>query len=108
MKIRIEIATDNAAFADAPSTEVARILRKLADQYEQNMAIDFGVTLFDVNGNRVGEATWDAPVGEEDDEPSENCAHEWVHTGTAYGGDDSRWHGEGRVYCAKCGADGDG
>lgn len=40
------------------------------------------------------------------DEPS--CAHEWVHTGTAYGGDDERYMGEGRVYCSKCGADGDG
>lgn len=36
------------------------------------------------------------------------CAHEWVYTGTAYGGDDERYHGEGRVYCSKCGADGDG
>lgn len=35
------------------------------------------------------------------------CAHEWVYTGTAYGGDDERWCGEGRVYCSKCGADGD-
>jgi hypothetical protein len=31
----------------------------------------------------------------------------WVYTGTQYGGDDDRWHGEGRVYCELCGADGD-
>lgn len=35
------------------------------------------------------------------------CKHEWVHTGSAYGGDDDSYHGEGRVYCTKCGADGD-
>lgn len=42
-----------------------------------------------------------------DEEPGSNCAHEWTYTGTAYGGDDDRWFGEGRGYCAKCGADGD-
>lgn len=36
------------------------------------------------------------------------CAHEWTFTGTAYGGDDERWSGEGRCYCVHCGADGDG
>jgi hypothetical protein len=35
------------------------------------------------------------------------CRHEWVHTGVAYGGDDERYHGEGRCYCMHCGADGD-
>ncbi len=33
--------------------------------------------------------------------------HEFVCTGTAYGGDDERWCGEGRCYCIHCGADGD-
>lgn len=33
--------------------------------------------------------------------------HEWMYTGTAYGGDDSSYNGEGRCYCAYCGADGD-
>jgi hypothetical protein len=33
--------------------------------------------------------------------------HEFVCTGTAYGGDDERWCGEGRSYCLHCGADGD-
>lgn len=33
--------------------------------------------------------------------------HEWAYTGTAYGGDDERWHGEGRAYCIHCGKDGD-
>ena len=34
-------------------------------------------------------------------------SHEWVYTGTAYGGDDESYHGEGRVYCTHCGKDGD-
>lgn len=33
--------------------------------------------------------------------------HRWAYTGTAYGGDDERYMGEGRCYCANCGADGD-
>jgi hypothetical protein len=46
---------------------------------------------------------------EDEDERGEpqGCAHEWAYTGTAYGGDDERWHGEGRCYCIHCGADGD-
>lgn len=33
--------------------------------------------------------------------------HRWSYTGSAYGGDDDSYHGEGRVFCALCGADGD-
>jgi hypothetical protein len=33
--------------------------------------------------------------------------HEWAYTGTAYGGDDESYMGEGRCYCVNCGADGD-
>jgi hypothetical protein len=35
------------------------------------------------------------------------AGHEWAYTGTAYGGDEDTYHGEGRCYCALCGADGD-
>jgi hypothetical protein len=35
------------------------------------------------------------------------CSHEWSHTGLAYGGEDESYHGEGRCYCSRCGADGD-
>lgn len=46
-----------------------------------------------------------------DDEPDDRCTnpggHSWVYTGTAYGGDDESYHGEGRCYCEHCGADGD-
>jgi hypothetical protein len=53
----------------------------------------------------------------DDDEPPEEegypgrCSnpegHKFECTGTAYGGDDERWHGEGRCLCVYCGADGD-
>lgn len=35
------------------------------------------------------------------------CAHTWGYSGTAYGGDDESYHGEGRAYCLNCGMDGD-
>lgn len=51
---------------------------------------------------------------EDDDEPSQctgQCrgtnGKNWVYTGTAYGGDDRSYFGEGRCYCEFCGADGD-
>ena len=47
-----------------------------------------------------------------DVEESDGCTnpggHEWAYTGTAYGGDDPSYFGEGRCYCVHCGADGDG
>jgi hypothetical protein len=33
--------------------------------------------------------------------------HQWSYSGTEYGGDDDSYRGEGRAYCALCGADGD-
>ncbi len=46
--------------------------------------------------------------GFDDDDPNTTeCAHEFVCTGTTYGGDDESYHGEGRCYCIHCGADGD-
>jgi hypothetical protein len=51
-------------------------------------------------------------IDEIDDEPAPgqrgHCpGHVWAYTGAAYGGDDESYHGEGRVYCEICGADGD-
>ena len=47
----------------------------------------------------------------EEDYYGERCSHpnghEFHRTGTAFGGDDERWGGEGRCYCSYCGADGD-
>lgn len=49
-----------------------------------------------------------AQVSEDPIDPDkDNCNHDWVHTGAAYGGDDESFRGYGRVYCAHCGADGD-
>ena len=53
--ISITIKTSNAAFDDGPATEIARILRGLADRLERD-----GIppnTLFDANGNRCGAIT---------------------------------------------------
>lgn len=48
---------------------------------------------------------------EPDDSYPPRCSnpggHEFVYTGTAYGGDDESYGGEGRSLCAHCGADGD-
>jgi len=47
----------------------------------------------------------------EEDDFYESCSnpggHSYECTGTAYGGDDERWNGEGRCLCIHCGADGD-
>jgi hypothetical protein len=55
LTVRIEV--DNAAFDEDPHLEVARILRELAIRYERE-GRERNVTLYDVNGNRVGLATW--------------------------------------------------
>lgn len=54
------ISTGNAAFGEGPrdaGLEVARILRELADRIENG--IEDETSLFDVNGNCVGRATFD-------------------------------------------------
>jgi hypothetical protein len=47
--------------------------------------------------------------GEWDTEPrcTNSGGHKFECTGTRYGGDDTRWNGEGRCVCVYCGADGD-
>jgi len=47
----ITIKTDNAAFDGAPGTELARILRALAENIEHE---DYPERLSDINGNPVG------------------------------------------------------
>jgi hypothetical protein len=51
--IVIKIHTDNAAFEDGGGSEVARILRHLADQFEADGFSAFTV-IRDINGNKVG------------------------------------------------------
>lgn len=50
------------------------------------------------------------PIFDDDGEPrcTNPAGHEWECTGTAYGGDDESYFGEGRSYCIWCGMDGDG
>lgn len=60
-----------------------------------------------VNSHLDAECQFCEPERPEDDEPGSDCAHEWAYTGTAYGGDDHSYFGEGRCYCIHCGADGD-
>jgi hypothetical protein len=52
MRFFAEINSSNAAFTDDPHSELARILRELADKIERG---DDGGKLRDVNGNSVGE-----------------------------------------------------
>lgn len=61
--VRISIYTEGAAFANergnytnySKNTEVARILKKLADQILDNPDVEWdGVILMDQNGNSVG------------------------------------------------------
>lgn len=62
MEFLISITTDNAAFEVegaeecADGQEVARILRKLADEVQKRGEVDRGHswTLMDSNGNKVG------------------------------------------------------
>jgi hypothetical protein len=62
--IQIEIETDNAAFEDAPSCEVARILRHLAKRLQEEAPLTRdgmfrgSMALRDTNGNQVGFCSW--------------------------------------------------
>jgi hypothetical protein len=51
--ITITIDAGSAAFDDEPATEIARILHKLADEFEQFGRSQFS-KLYDLNGNRCG------------------------------------------------------
>lgn len=53
MTAQITVKMDNAAFENAAATELARILRHLAEQVEAGELAP--INLRDSNGNRVGE-----------------------------------------------------
>lgn len=53
-QVRITIKTDNDAFVESPTGEIARILRKLAQDIETDGG--FGPVM-DINGNKVGTAS---------------------------------------------------
>lgn len=53
-EIIITLTTCGAAFEEAPASEIARILRKLADVFEDEGHAE---KLYDTNGNAVGRVT---------------------------------------------------
>lgn len=53
-RFTVMISTDGAAFEDDPTPELARILRRIADDMEQGREYDMFQTIHDVNGNDVG------------------------------------------------------
>jgi len=61
MKFKLEIQCDNAVFEDQCGDEVARILKRAADQIEGGKRIVLGgftMPLRDVYGNTVGKFTY--------------------------------------------------
>lgn len=58
--LKLFIETGNAAFDDQPATELARILRALAQKIEADPAPY--IVLRDINGNKVGECTISEPA----------------------------------------------
>ena len=93
---------------------IARILSRFSDcfptatrsqltEFERALRLEFGEELqaeteTDDLGDDDGETPCTNPSG---------GGHQFTCTGTAYGGDDERYHGEGRSFCIHCGADGD-
>ena len=56
MKITIEIDTDNAAFEDAPTDELANVIAGAILKLEI-MTVNTAENLYDTNGNRCGQIT---------------------------------------------------
>ena len=54
MEFKLSFNMDNAAFDGNPEVEVARILRKLADNVELTQVDNY--SLRDANGNKIGQA----------------------------------------------------
>ena len=55
-ELRLSMELVNDAFADDAASEVARILRVLAERIEQEGLHNEPVRLRDINGNTVGQA----------------------------------------------------
>ena len=56
MKATLQINMDNAAFGERPATELARILRNMAQDVDEHCLQYAGDAVFaiDINGNSVG------------------------------------------------------
>jgi len=64
-RCEIQFKTDNAAFCDgAGESEIARILRQLADKIEEGGRDDMQIYLADLNGNTVGHCFFTLPEPE--------------------------------------------
>ena len=63
MIIKLEICTDNAAFDDCAALEVSRIIGNVAERIANEGLPEHlaGRTLFDINGNTVGDLTIERP-----------------------------------------------
>ena len=72
---RSGIETGNAAFADHAPSEVARILRALADKVEHCHGLPSYAPLHDANGNRVGFAQEEADESECRNCDGAGCRH---------------------------------
>jgi hypothetical protein len=81
-RITITIETGNSAFDDGPMTEVARILRELANKMK-NDGILQDARLFDHNGNSVGwvriERLTPEPDDEDEDEEGDDDSADYDH-----------------------------
>lgn len=69
MALNITIETDNAAFADDLFGELARALKIVAGKIQSGQ--DAG-SIWDSNGNRVGEFDIDVPEADEDEDEDES------------------------------------
>lgn len=58
MELVIKINTENQAFEHDRDAELARILNNIAWKLEYGDGI-FDLPLYDYNGNRVGDASWE-------------------------------------------------
>jgi len=79
MEANFKIKMDNAAFENQPAVELARILRKVAEDVEWHSIAHVGDAVFalDVNGNSVGKLTIDGtPQNTPAEEDWQGCCHE--------------------------------
>lgn len=73
----ISFRTNNAAFTDGNGpSEVARILRELADAIENDGSAEASGRIMDVNGNRIGSYDIELPSDDEDDEDEDEEGEE--------------------------------
>jgi len=65
LEFRLNVHADSAAFdGDDRNRETARILRDVADRLDSGEPFEMFVSLFDINGNRVGSAAFKPEVTE--------------------------------------------